>query len=197
MPNKALVSSNGSQTALDKLKKGVYRTRIYPRQPSSNSTSINSSTVAFDASTYDGIRIGIWSASPGTDANLLTLTDQTGWTYNVDDADNPYFEGDLITNTDQITTWLAGATCDDAFLSIALVRGADITPIYDFAVCGTENIEIQNQTDPGSGNSINMTGLVPKIPVPCQFVLGTPPNEIIFSVTIIPGSPPVFDITQI
>jgi hypothetical protein len=174
------ILDNGSTDNLSMLRRGVYPGfKIFLRQPNSSESPTGLNPYEkFDITGYDGIRVGIWSASPGTadpyvdenNGTLLTLTDQTGWTYNTDDPDNPYWTGQLNLNTPEIVAWLGTETCRDAYLAVYLVSGADTTPVYDFDKCDSPNIEIRNRTDPGSGNSTNMTGANPVLIAPTELL---------------------------
>lgn len=169
--NRTLIASNGSTTDLTSMRRGLYATRIYLRQSGSDFNAINGANyTAFTITGFDGIRAGVWPTSAGTDANLLTLTDQTGWTYNTDDADNPYWSGTLNFATTQIATWIGTDATKGAYFAVNLVKGADLYPVYDQT--GATNITILQATDPGSGSGTDMTGVLPKLQCPFQVVKG-------------------------
>ena len=188
--------SNGSVGDWTKSNRGLFHVHIYLRQDSPTANIINQgATVKFDAPAgYDGLRVGFWPTSPGTDANQLTLTDQTGWTYNEGDADNPYWEGNINLLTDAITTWLNGECDATCYFAVNLVSGADLYPVFDQKNCAV-NFTIYERTDPGSGNGTNMTGAIPMLPLPT--LLGPDSNGKIWRIDGISGSPPTLDITCI
>ncbi len=176
------IQSNGSVSKLDVINREVNTVAVYLR--STNPTGIPglNTTTDFDMTGWDGIRMGICSASPGDDVayensttgKQLTLTPQENWTYVTTDPENPYFIGEFNTNTPAIQAWLADQddeTCGDAYLFISLVKGADVKKIIDYEVCGTPNIEIRNITDTGSGSGTTMTGQTPVINDPV-FLIG-------------------------
>lgn len=174
VPSKALISFNGSPSTFNTLKRGVYLTHIYLRKKDVDSLpGISVETTAFDATSIDGIRAGFWSDSPGTDLNELTLTDQTGWTPTTDENGEPVFEGYLNLMDDRIVTWLGAASCASCFFAVATVLGQNLTPIYDYTTCDTENFEIQRQTDPGSGNGVITTLGTTRIRGPVEIIFAS------------------------
>lgn len=182
---------NGSRSTFKELNRGVYLTRIYLRQPNPVFIPGSSDTSVFDATTYDGIRVGLWEDNPGTEDNQLALTDQTGWTYNTDDEDAPYFEGYLITRTDAITTWLGDECHKACFLAIGLVSGTNVTPIIS-NTCD-ENFTIYATVDPGSGSGDIMTTATPVVTLPRIYTQ----DGVRYLLQIIPGTPPVFDLSEL
>jgi len=182
---------NGSRSLFNELNRGVYFIRVYLRQPNPTFQPGQEDTVAFDATGYDGLRFGLWQDNPGEDATQLALTDQTGFTYNTDDPDNPCFEGWFSTDTAEITEWLDGECHDDCFLAISLVSGAEVIPVLT-NTCDA-NFTIYAQVDPGSGIGVDMVPRVPRIPLPCQFEQ----DGIVYLARIIPGTPNLLEISEI
>lgn len=167
--NRQLVAARGGTVDLTNLLRAVYQVRVYLVKPRSSSNAINVTYEKFDPTGYDGIRLGIWTSSEGTDETQLTLTDQTGWAYNTDDADNPYWSGQLNLLTAAVTSALGTEATLDAYLACNLVSGADLVNVFD-QTGGNTNCTIQQKTDPGSGIGVSMTTGVPTITLPCRFV---------------------------
>lgn len=184
-----LLALFGGRQELD-LRAGIYATCIYLRD---NDTSANSGrTKAFDPSGYDGIRVGIWPTSAGADGAELCLTDQTQWTYNTDDAENPYFAGTLNLTTPAILQFLGNELFAGAYFCIKLVSGADLIDVFDQT--GEPNITLRACTDPGSGNGVDNTGRVPIIKGPFQVQF---PSGKVYLFDEPTGNPPTVQITCI
>lgn len=192
--NQAYVGGyNGSAAVLPAFRQGQYQTKIYLVQPVSNALPGSNSYEAFDATGYDGLRVGIWSASTGTlgdeDANVLALTDQLGWAYVTSDPDNPYFAGTFNTLTQQVADWIGTATSKAAFFAANLTNGTALSPVLDQK--GGVNVTLYAGTDGGGGVPIDMTQLVPLVGLPLQFK--NPATGHIFAIVESASSPPTLE----
>ena len=167
--NQALVSYVGSVDRLPPLRQAHYPVRIYLVQPIADAPPNGEQYELYDASGFDGLRIGIWSNSTGIigddDAYKLALCSELDLAY-VDDGDgNMCFQGTLNTLTDQMADHIDTANSADAYLAVNLVLGGVLTPVFDQQ--GGTNIKIYSATDGGSGViPVDMTAAVPMITLP-------------------------------
>lgn len=173
--NQVLVSYRGSATSLPQFRQGSYRTKIYLVQPDADSPP---GTIQYEIAdvvgVYDGLRVGFWKASTGTigdeDTNVLALTDQLGWSYNTtDDPSYPYFEGVINTHTQEMADWIGSESSKTAFFAVNLVIGSTLYPVLD-QYGGSKNATINAATDAGGGVPVSMTGGVPIVKLPVQFL---------------------------
>lgn len=149
---KRLVSYNGSAAALPPF--GQCKTDVELRfvKPTSNSIPGLPAYEPIDLSAYLGPRLGIWTGSEfadDADADVLALTAHDAFTLNEDDADDPYYEGTLDTNTEEVAA-LDGKTVT-AYLAVNLVRSADLGLETVFDQTGNANVTVYSATDEASG----------------------------------------------
>lgn len=196
--NQRLVSFQGSSLSLDNFRQSVFDVTVYLVQPTANLIPGQASYTIFDATAYDGLRVGIWQNSTGTAGDaaglLLALTDQTGWTYTTDISGNKCFTGQFNVNTDQVATWLGTAAYKPAFFAINLTLGTLLYTVFDQR-SGSTNCTINAATDEFSGVPINVTGIVPLISLPCQWKNAATGH--IFALTEVASSPPTLQFTCI
>lgn len=158
--NRRLVRNyQGSANALE-FGQTTYSTRIYFVQPSADSIPGLPAYEAFDSTSYGGIRAGLWSDSTGTldDSSeyVLALAPDTAWTYNDDDADYPYYEGEITFYTEQVAEFLGSSKTADAYFAVSLMAGTTLYTVFDH-VGGAKNAKIFSTTDEGGGVPIDVT----------------------------------------
>ncbi len=170
--NQAFVPGyNGGAQNLPDFRQGKYPgTKIYLVQPVAD--FIPGQTQEYEAynATGKGLRVGFWSESTGDlgdeDAANLALTDQLGWTYNTDDADFPYFTGEINTYTQQVADFVASDNSKKAYFAVNLTSGGVLTPVFDHK--GSTNVTLLSATDGGGGVPVDMTRAVPRITLPME-----------------------------
>lgn len=158
--NRRLVRNyQGSANALE-FGQTTYSTRIYLVQPSAVFIPGFPAYEAFDSTAYGGLRVGLWSDSTGTmadsDAYVLALTPDTGWTYNSAAPLYPYYEGELNFYTEQVAAFLGAKKTGSAFFAVSLMAGTTLYTVFDH-VGGAENAKIYSATDEGGGVAIDVT----------------------------------------
>jgi len=172
--NQSLVPFKGSSATLPPFRQGVYATRIYLVQPSPTFVPGSAAYQTYDASDFDGIRVGFWSASTGTlddsDDYLLALTPHTDWTPGTDDDGDDYFDGDLNTFTAQMASHIGAAAYKAAYFAVNLVDGTTLRPVFDQKQ-GATNVIVNSATDDGSGTlPVDMTEAIPTTTLPWHVV---------------------------
>jgi len=196
--NHALVSFQGSSSTLPQLRQTRYNARIYIVAPSATSNFININYATVDYTQYDGIRMGIWSASTGTTGDsatyLLALTAQADWTLTTDSNGYQCFEGIFNCNTTQMATFLGSASTGTAFLAVNMTKSTDLLEVFDQR-SGTKNVTVNSATDEFSGVAISVTGSQSTFTLPCEFY--NPVSGHRFAVTEAATSPPTILITCI
>lgn len=173
--NQTIVSWNGSTTNLS-LGQTVYDCTVRLVQPTASATPNQPAYEPFDDTDYDGIRMGIWSDSTGTlddsSTYVLALTLHAGFTKNTDDAEDPYWEGQLNCYTEQVADFIQDATNHQtraAYFAVNLVSGTTLSRVYDHRD-GRTNCVLNSATDDGSGDlPVDMTTVIPTVTLPWHF----------------------------
>jgi len=154
-----LVSYRGSVSTLPNFRKAVYNVTLYVVTKDPNFSDINSNYTPIDATTYDGLRMGMWKSSPGTDANLLAITKDTDWTLTTDSGGVQCFQGTFQTLTDEMTAFVTDTEAT-VWLAINLYKGLNLYPLLDWdtaAEAEDGNATVRNVTDPGTSYSVVAT----------------------------------------
>ena len=182
--NRALVPFKGTSAILPDFRQTRYSARIYLVQPVSSPIPGSDSYEIFDASEFEGLRLGLWKGTTGTlgdaPALLLALADQLNWNLVQDDDGDDCWEGTLNCNTTQVETYLGGASSKRAYLAVNLTSGTELHEVYDHRG-GTQNCTINSATDEFSGVAIDITAAVSTITLPLQII--NPVNGHVFALS--------------
>jgi hypothetical protein len=173
--NQTLVSWQGSTTRLE-FGQTAYACQIRLVEPATTFSPNSPAYTAFDDTDYDGIRLGIWSDSTGTLSDsatyVLALTPHTGFTKNIADSEDPFWEGTLNCYTQQVADFVQAASGNKtraAYLACNLVSGSTLTRVFDHRA-GATNCTLNSATDDGSGDlPVDMTTAIPTVTLPWHF----------------------------
>ncbi len=191
-----LVPYRGGVTELPDFRKAVYNVRVYVVVPDPNSSPLNGGYLPIDLTAFDGLRMGAWSTSPGTDASLLALTQGTDWTLTTDSGGIACFQGIFQTLTDEMIAFIAASARKSFWLAVNLYKGLNLYPILDWATtaeAATGNAVIDNVTDPGTSYSIIATQATPILPGTTTINFGGS----IFALTLDPDNPNSLLLTKV
>lgn len=183
--NQTLVQFKASAAALPPLRQGVYTLRLYLLQPNPEFIPGRPSYEIFDTSSFDGLRVGIWSDSTGTLDDsaefLLALTPHTGFTATTDDDGDACFDGSFNTFTQQMADHIGEDTHAAAYFAVNLVSGTTLYPVFDQKQ-GATNVIVNAATDDGSGDlPVDMTETIPTTTLPWHVI--DPGSGEIFALT--------------